>query len=160
MFAIDNLKTEIFNMDLFKTEYFGLNSGFGFMLLYYAVLLSQIFMIFMLGACLCGLFQCLIYRIDKKINPFIPRSFCEFCGETLKFIDAVPFLNYLVLRGKSRCCKKRLPEKYFISEIISGIIMLFLVLSPAAILVAIPSAIIIIYIIAYFFYTSIKRNSS
>ncbi len=158
MSIIDKLKADYFTLDLLKTVNPGLKMEFGIVLLYYALLLSQIFLIFMFGACLCGFFQCMIYRIEKKINLLIPRSFCEFCGETIKFIDAVPFLNYLLLKGKSRCCKKKLPGKYFLSEILSGVAMLILFLSPGSLFITIPFAIIIIFIMAYIFYPSIKLN--
>jgi leader peptidase (prepilin peptidase) / N-methyltransferase len=94
----------------------------------------------------------MIYRIDKKINLLIPRSFCEFCGKTLNPVDAVPFLNFIILKGKSRCCKFKLPGKYFISETISGIVFVILFLSPMPGLFSIPVSAIIILMLAYFFY--------
>jgi hypothetical protein len=153
MSIIDNFKTEYFSMELLRIVKPGLNIETGLVLLYYMLMIFQIFIIFMLGACLCGFFQCLIYRIDKKINLFIPRSFCEFCGQTIRFIDAVPFLNYLLLKGNCRCCKNKLPEKYFISETISGVVLVILfLLSPVSIFFNISIAIVFIFIIAFVFY--------
>jgi prepilin signal peptidase PulO-like enzyme (type II secretory pathway) len=152
----DKIKTDYFSLDLLNHISPGFNAGFELMLIYYLLVIFQFFMIFMLGACLCGFFQCMIYRIHKKINPMIPRSFCEFCGTTLRFIDAIPFLNYIILKGRSRCCNTRLPKKYFVSETISGLILLILLMLPMPLIIIIPIVIIVVLLIAYVFYYSIK----
>lgn len=107
-------------------------------------LLIIYFLVFMIGASWCGFFQCMLYRLSHKINLFQRRSFCDFCGVQLGLIDPVPVINYLVLRGQCRFCKTKLPRKYFLTELISGIIFLMLMFLPFNLLIILPLALVLI----------------
>jgi prepilin signal peptidase PulO-like enzyme (type II secretory pathway) len=50
------------------------------------------------------------------------RSFCDFCKNKLKWYDNIPVISFLILKGKSRCCGKKLPLIYPITELILGIL--------------------------------------
>ena len=52
------------------------------------------------------------------------RSFCDFCGQQLRWFDNIPVFSWLVYRGKSRCCGKKLSLLYPIVEIITGLLFL------------------------------------
>ncbi|MCL6589908.1 MAG: prepilin peptidase [Firmicutes bacterium] len=100
----------------------------------------------------------MIYRHDKKMNLWITRSFCDYCGKTLKWIDPVPFINYLILKGKCRYCHTKLPVKYFLSEGLSGAIMLILIMAPFSVLFTLPFAIFMIFVTAYaIFFNRLNR---
>lgn len=147
--GINNFKDNFFTLKFFEYYQIGFDPESALFLLNWLILL---FLIFMIGASFCGFFQCMIYRKDQKINLLIARSFCDVCGKTLEWIDPVPFINYLVLGGKCRYCKTQLPLKYFLSETLSGIIMLVLMFSPLHILFILPFAIFMIFVTAYVFY--------
>ena len=53
------------------------------------------------------------------------RSRCDHCGEQLKFKNLIPILSFLMQKGKSTCCNKKLSYKYLISEI--GLASFFIV---------------------------------
>ena len=53
----------------------------------------------------------------KTNNRLKLRSRCDHCGEQLKFKNLVPILSFLMQKGKSTCCNKKLSYKYLISEI-------------------------------------------
>ena len=53
------------------------------------------------------------------------RSKCDHCGEQLKFKNLIPILSFLMQKGKSTCCNKKLSYKYLISEI--GLASFFMV---------------------------------
>ena len=53
------------------------------------------------------------------------RSRCDHCGEQLKFRNLIPILSFLMQKGKSTCCNKKLSYKYLISEI--GLASFFMV---------------------------------
>jgi len=53
------------------------------------------------------------------------RSICDHCGEHLKVKNLIPILSFLLQRGKSTCCNKKLSYKYLISEI--GLASFFMV---------------------------------
>ena len=53
------------------------------------------------------------------------RSRCDHCGEQLKFRNLIPILSFLLQKGESTCCNKKLSYKYLISEI--GLASFFMV---------------------------------
>ena len=53
------------------------------------------------------------------------RSRCDHCGEQLKFKNLIPIFSFLMQKGKSTCCNKKLSYKYLISEI--GLASFFMV---------------------------------
>ena len=53
------------------------------------------------------------------------RSKCDHCGEQLKFKNLIPILSFLMQKGESTCCNKKLSYKYLISEI--GLASFFMV---------------------------------
>lgn len=100
-------------------------------------------MIFVLGLC-CGSFvNMLVYRTAvayeltkskgiKKIksSSFLKmlggRSFCDDCGRQLKWYENIPVISWLIQKGKTRCCQKKLSVLYPIVEIVTGILFLLL----------------------------------
>ena len=61
----------------------------------------------------------------KTNNRLKLRSRCDHCGEQLKFTNLIPILSFLMQKGKSTCCNKKLSYKYLISEI--GLASFFMV---------------------------------
>ena len=61
----------------------------------------------------------------KTNNRLKLRSKCDHCGEQLKFRNLIPILSFLMQKGKSTCCNKKLSYKYLISEI--GLASFFMV---------------------------------
>jgi prepilin signal peptidase PulO-like enzyme (type II secretory pathway) len=90
--------------------------------------------IFILGLCFGSFVNMLIYRTARKyklISNFqFPiskkkdenRSFCDYCGKQLKWYENVPVISWLVLRGKTKCCHKKLPISYPVVELGMGIL--------------------------------------
>ena len=82
----------------------------------------------------------------KANNRLKLRSKCDHCGKQLKVKNLIPILSFLMQKGKSTCCSKRLSYKYLISEIgLAGFLMICLyfddlttvgLLFPALLLVA------------------------
>jgi leader peptidase (prepilin peptidase)/N-methyltransferase len=90
----------------------------------------------MLAAILAGLFGLLIgsflnaciFRFPRDItiwNP--PRSFCPSCEKTISWYDNIPVVSYLLLRGKCRHCRYAIPFRYFLVEILCGIMYFVIV---------------------------------
>lgn len=50
------------------------------------------------------------------------RSFCDYCGKQLRWYENVPVISWLVQKGKTRCCDKKLPVLYPIVELGVGIL--------------------------------------
>ena len=87
--------------------------------------LISYFIVGFLGAIL-GSF--LLHEYDnygKTNNRLKLRSRCDHCGEQLKFKNLIPILSFLMQKGESTCCNKKLSYKYLISEI--GLASFFMV---------------------------------
>jgi leader peptidase (prepilin peptidase)/N-methyltransferase len=67
-----------------------------------------------------------IYRIPLKKSLITPPSSCPHCGERVRFYDNIPVISYLVLLGKCRHCRERIPVRYPLVELITGLLSLSL----------------------------------
>jgi len=80
------------------------------------------FMIFILGLVFGSFANVCIYRLPKGKSIVFPSSFCPNCNKIIKWYDNVPLLSYLILKGKCRYCKKPISIRYFIVELLTGIL--------------------------------------
>ena len=69
------------------------------------------------------------YRIPLKKDITHTRSYCPNCNHELCFLDLIPVLSFLFLKGKCRYCKQKISPRYIIMEVFSGILYLFIVVS-------------------------------
>lgn len=82
------------------------------------------FLIFMLGASFGSFILALIYRRDEGISIVSPPSFCDYCGKRLGIIDLIPVFSFIFLKGKTRCCGKKISRDKVFAEISLGLIFL------------------------------------
>lgn len=75
----------------------------------------QILLGALLGACLGSYFGCALWRIPRRI-PLTGQSFCPGCGKTIPGYLNLPLISFILLKGKSRCCKKKLARVYLLAE--------------------------------------------
>jgi leader peptidase (prepilin peptidase)/N-methyltransferase len=59
----------------------------------------------------------LVHRLPRRESVVRPRSRCPGCGTTLRAIDNVPLVSYLVLRGKCRACGEPISPEYPLTEL-------------------------------------------
>ncbi|MDK2918463.1 MAG: leader peptidase (prepilin peptidase) / N-methyltransferase [Candidatus Petromonas sp.] len=83
-------------------------------------------LIFILGLIIGSFLNVCIYRIPKNKSIINPPSTCGSCGEKLGFLDLVPLLSYIFLKGKCRHCGERISLRYPLVEIITGLIFLYI----------------------------------
>ena len=56
-------------------------------------------------------------------EPFITnRSHCDICNHQLSFIDMIPIISFLFLRGKCRYCHKKISNLSTYMELFTGIL--------------------------------------
>lgn len=59
----------------------------------------------------------LAFRLGRGMPVVTDRSRCPGCGEVIRARDNVPIVSYLVLRGRCRTCKERIPWRYPMLEL-------------------------------------------
>ncbi len=77
--------------------------------------------VFIFGASIGSFLNVLIDRLPKEEN-INGRSHCDYCGKKIVWFDLLPVLSFFILRGKTRCCKKKLSFQYPVIELITGLI--------------------------------------
>jgi len=86
---------------------------------------------FIVGSCLGSFSGMLVCRLPAGENIATKPSHCDSCGKNIKFYDNIPIISYLVLGGKCRYCKAKIPPTSFILESCGAIVWLaFAVLAP------------------------------
>jgi leader peptidase (prepilin peptidase)/N-methyltransferase len=82
-----------------------------------------------LGACLGSFANVCIYRLPKTKQIISGRSFCPKCKKKINWYNNLPIISFLFLSGKCRKCKKVIPLRYLIVELITGISFLLIYLN-------------------------------
>lgn len=82
------------------------------------------------GMCVGSFMNVIIYRLprilfsadcEKHISLAWPPSHCPLCRSRIKFYDNIPVVSWLVLRGKCRICRRRIPAVYPLTEAVTGL---------------------------------------
>lgn len=73
------------------------------------------------GAVLGSFANVCIHRIPRKESIVHPPSHCPKCGTNLGFIDLVPLLSFLCLRGRCRYCREAVSARYFLVELVMAL---------------------------------------
>jgi len=68
-----------------------------------------------------------IYRWPRDLSVVRPRSHSPSCGKTIVWYDNVPVLSFLLLRGRCRYCKARIPLRYPIVELMTAALFFYFV---------------------------------
>lgn len=108
-------------------------------------------LVFFIGICLGSFANVCIYRLPKNKQIITGRSFCPKCKKTIKWLDNIPLISFLLLNGKCRKCHKPIPLRYFIIELITGIGFLLIYLNFNNYLTIIfLSVLFLLYLIIFF----------
>lgn len=78
--------------------------------------------IFLVGICLGSFLNVVIYRLPRGASLARPGSTCPACRRPIAFYDNIPLVSYLVLRGRCRACGARISPRYFMVELICGLL--------------------------------------
>lgn len=88
----------------------------------------ELLLAFLAGLLIGSFLNVCIYRLPRDLSVAKPaRSFCPGCETTIAWFDNIPLLSYVLLRGRSRCCKQRIPIRYPIVELATGVLFAFCV---------------------------------
>lgn len=81
--------------------------------------------LFILGSCLGSFCNVLIHRStseNPKDQSILGRSRCPHCGYFINPKDLIPLISFLILRGRCRSCGHTLTGRYWIVELILGLV--------------------------------------
>ena len=79
-------------------------------------------LIFTVGLFIGSFLNVVIFRLENKEKIVNDRSRCLHCKHTLSWLDLIPVLSFLFLKGKCRYCENKISWQYPIVEIITGIL--------------------------------------
>jgi leader peptidase (prepilin peptidase)/N-methyltransferase len=103
---------------------------------------------FLAGLLIGSFLNVCVYRLPRDLSVASPaRSYCPACEKTIAWYDNIPIVSYLLLGGRCRYCHERIPLRYLVVELATGVAFALCdaVLGPtvAALKFAIYSAILI-----------------
>jgi prepilin signal peptidase PulO-like enzyme (type II secretory pathway) len=82
-------------------------------------------LVFFLGLSVGSFVNVVISRTLKGESPYKGRSYCDHCKKQLAWFDNVPLVSFLMLRGKSRCCRKSIDWTYPLVELTTGLLFVW-----------------------------------
>ena len=80
--------------------------------------------VFAVGCCIGSFLNVVIYRLPREKSLLKPPSSCPSCGRHIQFYDNIPLVSWLVLRAKCRYCKASISPRYFVIELLTGLVFL------------------------------------
>jgi len=78
--------------------------------------------IFVLGLTFGSFLNVCIYRLPRGLSVVKPRSACPHCQQPIAFYDNIPVLSWLILGGRCRKCRGRISPRYWLIELLTGIL--------------------------------------
>jgi leader peptidase (prepilin peptidase)/N-methyltransferase len=77
---------------------------------------------FLFGSVIGSFLNVCIHRMPLGESVVWPSSHCPHCKKRLPAYDNIPFISYLLLKGRCRACQRRIPLRYPLVELLTGII--------------------------------------
>jgi leader peptidase (prepilin peptidase)/N-methyltransferase len=77
--------------------------------------MEEIYLV-LLGLIWGSFLNVVIYRLPLEKSVVKPASYCPSCKATIKFYDNIPVISYILLWGKCRYCRSRIPVQYPLVE--------------------------------------------
>jgi len=108
--------------------------------------MTIIFLAFLAGLLIGSFLNVCVYRLPRDLSVIRPaRSFCPACEKTIAWYDNVPLVSYVSLGARCRHCSARIPLRYPLVELATGLAFAVCVayfgLTPTALKFAIFAAI-------------------
>ncbi len=111
--------------------------------------------IFILGIYFGSFFTLATYRLPKKEDITHKHSYCPNCNHKLGALDLVPVFSYIFLKGKCRYCKNQIGSRYFLFEILTGLVFVLFSISLNIDIYSLNINTIIYFIIVILYFSSL-----
>ncbi|MBE0536339.1 MAG: prepilin peptidase [Phycisphaerae bacterium] len=78
--------------------------------------------LFAFGSCIGSFLNVVIYRLPRDKSIVSPPSSCPSCNRRIPFYYNIPLVSWILLRGKCRYCRARISPRYFVIELMTGVL--------------------------------------
>ncbi len=82
--------------------------------------------IFIIGIIFGSFFNVCIFRIPNKESISNPPSHCYKCNNRLTYLDLIPILSWILLKGRCRYCGQNISPRYPLIELLTGILFIII----------------------------------
>ncbi|MCX6816488.1 MAG: prepilin peptidase [Candidatus Beckwithbacteria bacterium] len=76
--------------------------------------------LFLLGLAVGSFLNVVVYRVRHGDSALRGRSYCDYCKVKIAWYDNIPLLSFLLLKGRCRKCKRKIPIEYPLTELVIG----------------------------------------
>jgi len=84
--------------------------------------------VFAFGCCIGSFLNVVVYRLPRDKSLVSPPSACPACSRHIRFYDNIPLVSWLLLGRKCRYCRAAISPRYFVIELLTGLLFLGLFL--------------------------------
>ncbi|MDI6605665.1 MAG: prepilin peptidase, partial [Candidatus Omnitrophota bacterium] len=81
---------------------------------------------FIFGSIVGSFLNVCIHRMPKGESVVWPRSHCPHCSRRIPGYDNIPFISYLLLKGRCRFCQKKISLRYPLVELLTALMFVLL----------------------------------
>ncbi|MCM8795805.1 MAG: prepilin peptidase [Candidatus Omnitrophica bacterium] len=81
---------------------------------------------FIFGSIIGSFLNVCIYRMPQGKSVVWPGSHCPLCEKRIPWYDNIPFISYLLLRGRCRFCRQKISLRYLIVELLTALMFVAL----------------------------------
>lgn len=82
--------------------------------------------VFIFGAVVGSFLNVCIYRMPLNESVVWPGSHCPNCKKRIAAYDNIPFISYILLKGRCRLCNQKISPVYFFVELLTAFLFVFL----------------------------------
>lgn len=74
-----------------------------------------------IGACVGSFLNVVVYRVPNSLSLMRPGSHCPNCKHPIRFWHNIPVLGWIILRGRCKDCRQKIPVRYPAVELFTGL---------------------------------------